>query len=63
VHADADDIARLHVVQIDGGDGFVDDERITVLAGSGGGQHEEPAGCDDGGAERHVTWIDKVNAQ
>ena len=50
------------VVGIERLERFVGDLRRPVAVGRGGGEDVEPARRDDGRAERHVAWIDEMNA-
>src|SRR4030095_9381963 len=62
VNADADDVARLDLVEIDLLERLVNDVRIAVLGGRRRREYIQPTGCNDSDAKRNVAWIDQVNS-
>ncbi|WP_433984761.1 hypothetical protein RBB78_09865 [Tunturiibacter empetritectus] len=63
VDADADDVAGLDGVGDDLFDGFVDEDGVACEGGCGGGEDEEPTGCDYSGPKRVVAGIYEMNTQ
>jgi hypothetical protein len=60
VDSDADNVAGSDRLHVKGFHCFIDDDRSPEVARCGSGEHVLPARRDDGRAERHVAWIDKV---
>ena len=62
VDADADDVARLHLLRVERLERLVADDGIPEARRRRGREHEEPARRDDGGAERDVAWVHEKHA-
>ena len=60
--ADADDVARGHRRHVDLLERLVDDLGIAVGTRRRRRKHIQPTGRNNRGAERHVAWIDQVDA-
>ena len=62
VDADADHVARLHLLRVERFERLVADDGIAEARRRGGREHEQPAWRDDGGAEGNVAWVHEKHA-
>ena len=62
VDADADDVARLHLLRVERLERLVADDGVPEARRRRGREHEQPARRDDGGAERDVAWVHEKHA-
>jgi hypothetical protein len=61
VNTDPNDITRLYLSRIERNERFVNQEWGSEAFRSRTAEHKEPTGCNYGGPEGHLTWINEMN--
>ena len=61
VNADADDVARLELIEVEPLERLVREHWIAPFRRRGASQHVQPARRDDGSPERHVAGVDEMH--
>ena len=62
MNADADNVTRVEGGGVELFQSFVANDGVAKCLGGSGGKDVEPSGSNDGGAKRHITGVDEMNA-